>query len=75
MAAANPPQPPYTVMNAMIISGVDNTILFNGTTKAAHIATDTFDDDFHTCIDKTITELESDFKDYSVLTMNQGQIR
>jgi hypothetical protein len=73
---ANPPQqPPYTVIDAMIISGIDNDALFDSITKAARIATDIFDDNFCTSIDKTITELESDFKDYSVLSVNQGQIR
>ena len=69
-----PPQPPFTVYDAMVKCGVDTTLIFNGNNKAQRIATDLFDDDFHTCIDKTIEELNSDLKDYSQLTVNQGQI-
>ena len=76
--AANPPQPPqppFSVTDAMIACGVDNATRSNGSTKAERIALDIFNDDFTTCIDKTIKELESDFSDYSVLSVNQGQIR
>jgi hypothetical protein len=64
-----------TVTNAMIACGVPNTTLFNGDSTARRIAVDIFDDSFETCIDKTVEELNSDLKDYSVLTVNQGQIR
>lgn len=75
-----PPPPPAwmvgnTVTVAMVACGVDNTTLFEGNTKARRIALDVFDDEFNTCVDKTIEELDNDFKDYSVLTVNQGQIR
>ena len=70
MAAA-----PFTVYDAMVICGVDTTLIFNGNNKAQSIATDVFSDDFQTCIDKTIEELDSDLKDYSQLTITQGQIR
>jgi hypothetical protein len=70
----NNPQPLFTVEQAMIACGVDNDIMFNGVTKTTRLASDIFNDDFQTCIDKTIEELESNFKDYSMLTVNQGQI-
>ena len=65
----------FTVLDAMVICEIDNNAQYNGNTQAERIASDVFDDDFQTCIDKTGTELDSDFKDYSVLTANQGQIR
>ena len=65
----------FTVYDAMVTCGVDTTVTFNGSNKAQRIATDIFDDDFHTCIDKTIKEINSDLKDYSQLTVTQGQIR
>ena len=68
-------QQQFTVLDAMIACEVDNVTLYNGDTQAARIASDIFDDDFQTCIDKSSTELDNDFKDYSVLTANQGQIR
>ena len=38
--------PPYTVANAIFICGVNNRMLFNGTTQAERIAGEIFDDDF-----------------------------
>ena len=67
--------PPFTVTDAMIACGVDTTIIFNGSNKAERIAADVFDNDFRSCIDKTVTDLDDDLKDYSVLTVAQGQIR
>ena len=49
--------------------------MFNGDTAAQRIADDIFDNDFLSCIDKDINEVEEDFKTYSNLTVNQGQIR
>lgn len=39
------------------------------------IATDMFDDDFQTCMDKDLKELDDDLRSYSTLTIAQGQIR
>ena len=65
----------YTIVDAMVACGVDNAVRFNGNTAAERIAAEVFDDDFMSCIDKDISDLEDDFKTYSVLTVNQGQIR
>jgi hypothetical protein len=74
-----PPLPPLpqeqTVLDAMIASGVNNLVLFNGTTAAERIATDIFDDDFESCLSKDFKDLEDDFKSYSTLTVANGQIR
>ena len=67
--------PAQTVFDAMVACGVDNAIVFNGNTAAVRIAEEVFDDDFMSCIDKDISEIEEDFKTYSGLTVNQGQIR
>ena len=55
--------------------GVNVTDMFEGRTQAERLATDLFSDDFHTCMVKTHTKLDSDFKTYSDLTQKQGQIR
>lgn len=71
-----PPVPTvYTVSEAMAECGVNNVDLFEGKTQAERLASDLFSDDFHTCMDKTHGELDSDFKTYSDLTQTQGQIR
>jgi hypothetical protein len=49
---ALPPQ--YTVYNAIMLCGVIDPTYFNGTTKAERIATEIFDDDFQSCMDKTV---------------------
>ena len=71
-----PPVPiVYTVRDAMVECGVNNTDIFDGKTPAQRLAEDLFSDDFSTCMDKTHEELDSDFKTYSDLTQAQGQIR
>ena len=67
--------PPYTVMDAMILCGVDNENNFDGKTAAERFAADIFSDSFQICMDKTIEELQNDLKQYSNLTQAQGQIR
>ena len=67
--------PPFSVEQAMIDCGVSVNVIFEGDTHAQRIATDIFGDDFHTCMDKTNEELDDDFKDYSSLTITNGQIR
>ena len=58
----------------MILYDINNVELFEGCTQAQRIANKVFDDDFTTCIDKTITELEVNFKSYLMVTLAQGQI-
>ena len=66
---------PYTITDAMVLCGIPDGNPFNGSTQAQRIAVDVFDDDFQSTMDKTFQELEDDFKSYSSLTVNQGQIR
>jgi hypothetical protein len=67
--------PVFTVRDAMIACGVNNFNLFEGDMPAQRIATDLFGDDYATCMDKGLTELDYEFKTYSELTILQGQIR
>lgn len=71
----NAPGPPYSVRDAMVLCGVDDTNLFDGKTAAQRFAEDIFSDSFDICMDKTIEELQNDLKQYSNLTQSQGQIR
>ena len=54
----------FTVHNAMITCGVDDSLLFNGSSAATRIATECFDDDFSSCLDKTMKELDDDLSTY-----------
>ena len=67
--------PVFTVLDAMAQCGVNNVDLFNGQTAAERFAADLFGNDFVSCMDKTMEELNQDFKSYSELTQVQGQIR
>ena len=75
MAQIPPPIPVYTVFDGMVEYGVDNTVNFNTQTPAKRIAEELVDNDFTSCMDKTLEELRSDFKNNSYLTVAQGQIR
>ena len=65
----------YTVHNAMVTCGVDDLLLFNGSSAATRIATECFDDDFSSCLDKTMKELDDDLSTYFGLTTTNGRIR
>ena len=54
--AQNPPI--YTARQAMIDCGLDNANEYQGRTHAECIATDIFNDDFITCMDKTYDNLD-----------------
>ena len=60
---------------AIASCGVNDVTLWNGQTKAQRIAFDMFDDAYTTCMDKTMEEVDADFKSYAELPLNQGQIR
>jgi hypothetical protein len=66
---------PFNVYDAIVACGVNDADHFDGDTPAVRMATDLFGDDFATCMDKSFTELDGEFKTYSDLTQNQGQIR
>jgi len=65
----------FTVRQALTSCGVDDVDLFERQTKAERLASELFDDQFASCMDKTFEELDEDLKVYSSLTVNQGQIR
>ena len=65
----------YTVRDAMILCGINDTDQYNGMTPAQRFATDIFSDSFNLCLDKTVQEVNDDIKQYATLTQNQGQIR
>ena len=73
MAAALPPV--FTVVDAMVLSGVNDTDDFHGRSPAQRIAADIFEDDFTTSMDKTYKDFDDDLKFFSILTVAQGQIR
>ena len=45
--------PIFTVLDAMTLCGVNTTIQFNGSNQAEHIATEVFNDDHQSVLDKT----------------------
>ena len=65
----------HTVLKAIQACGVNTLIQFNGATQAERISSEIFDDDFMSCMDKTMDELMTDLKSYSALTVANGQIR
>mmetsp|Transcript_12713 Transcript_12713/g.18111 ORF Transcript_12713/g.18111 Transcript_12713/m.18111 type:complete len:460 (-) Transcript_12713:4106-5485(-) len=65
----------YTVRDAIVRCGMSNDAIYQGNSQAFRIASDVFDDDFYSTMDKEVAELEDDFKSYTNLTHAQGQIR
>ena len=66
----------YTVVDAMVICGMDHDTLSLEETKAQRLASDIFGDQFSSSMDiTTVKELDEHFKTYSDLTIVQGQIR
>ena len=50
------------VLDAIVACGVNNAIMFNGDTAAQRIVDEIFDNDFLSCIDKDINEVEEEFQ-------------
>ena len=67
----------HTMENALIMCGVnrDNIVLFDGNNAAQRNTNEVFDNDLTSCVDKSNSDLENDWKTYSQLTVAQGQIR
>jgi hypothetical protein len=55
----------------MVVCGVNTVNVFDGDTPAECISANLFGDDFATCMDKGFVELDSEFKPYLDLTVNQ----
>ena len=68
---------PQTIVEALTACGVMdiNSVLLDGLTCAERVSDDVFDDDFHTCINLSFSDLEDKWKNYAALTQAQGQIR
>ena len=67
--------PPFTLAYAIFNCGIMDAVLFDSDTKASRIATEIFDNDFTSCMDKTYVELDDDLNSYSTLTAAHGQNR
>ena len=65
----------HTVLDALVVCGVNDVVLFHSKSSAARLAIDIFIDTYESMKDKTFAELDVDFKPYSDLTALQGQIR
>ena len=59
----------------MLDFGITDAVLFDGNTKASRIATELFDGNFTSCMDKTYVKLDDDLKSHSTLTAEHGHIR
>ena len=66
--AAPGANPPFTLAIAMFNCSITDPVLFHADTKASRIATEIFDDNFTSCMDKTYVKLDYDLKSYSTLT-------
>lgn len=65
----------HTVVDVMVVCGVDNDAQFHDETQAQRLATVIFGNRFTTCLDVTFKELDEHFKMYADLTATQGQIQ
>ena len=67
--------PPFKLANAIFDCGIMDDVLFDGDTKEIGIATELFDDEFTSCMDKTYVKMDDGLKSYFTLTSEHGQIR
>ena len=70
--AAPGANPPFTLVSTMFDCGITDAVLFEGDKKASRIATELFDNNFTSCMDKTYVELDDGLKLYSPLTATHG---
>ena len=66
--------PIFTVGNVTFVCGISSPTLLQGDSRAKHIYGEVFDDDFISCMDKTVQELDDYLKSYSTLMAANGQI-
>ena len=67
--------PPFKVAIVMFIFGNDSAPLFQEDSQAKKVASELFDDDFVSCMDKNVKELDDNLNSYSLLTAANSQIR
>ena len=65
----------FTVLEAIIVCGVDNIQIINNHTPVWRLLDEIFGNDFESRMNKTNKEVENNFKSYSNLTQIQGQIQ
>ena len=65
----------HTVLDALVLRGANDVVLFQGHLSAAHLVTYIFMDTYKSMADKMFAEWDADFKSYSDVTALQGQIR
>ena len=68
----------HTLVDALTLCGVladTGNVLFNDANAAERIAADVFNDEYSTCMDITIPDLEDNWKTYNALTLAEGRIR
>ena len=65
---------PFAVVNTVFICVIISPTLFQGDSQVKRIARKVFDDDFMSCMDKTVKELYDYLKSYSTLMAANGQI-
>ena len=58
--AAPGANPPFTLANSMFDCDFTDAVLFDGNMKASRIATEVFDNNVTSCMDKTYVELDDD---------------
>ena len=51
---------PHRVVESIISCGLDSEVLFEGDTQSKRIATKIFENNFNTCMNKTVGEPEED---------------
>ena len=64
-----------TVLDGIILCGIPDANPFAGRTQAVRIASELFNDSFTAVKNKTFDDLDEDLKGFSILTVNQGQLR
>ena len=62
-----------TVRELLLLAGVYDILQFNEEMQAQRLSTDMFDDSYILCMDNTYTELDSNLKKYSSLTVSKGK--
>lgn len=70
--------PVNTVLRSLMDCGVENHsngVIWNGESASQRIASKVFNNNFSTCIDITLQDLDDRWKTYSSLTVNEGCIR
>ena len=66
---------PQTVLDGLVMCGVSTNLICNGANQAERVATEVFNNDFNSCLDKAFAQLDEDWESYSAFTIANDQIR